>query len=159
MRWHRYQVHTYDYVIDGVFSECMKNPSIETMGFLVGMYCMWRDNYYTLIDDYIPLEGSSDQYRVTPDVESIAAAFKILTKRYNDRKHFIAGWYHSHPGHGIFLSQIDIASQMTFFNQPYHVALVVDSKSQRYAFFKLSIDGKPVKVSYAVWRKSYESKA
>jgi len=156
MRWHRYQVHTFDYVLDGVTSECEKSLPNEAIGFLVGMYCRWRDEYFTLVDDYIPVGGSSSSYHVIMDVESIASALKILEKRYKDSKHFIVGWYHSHPGYGIFLSDTDIKSQITFFNQPCHVALVIDPTRGEYGFFKLSLDNKPIRVSYAIWSGVYE---
>jgi proteasome lid subunit RPN8/RPN11 len=149
-------VHTYDYVIDGIISECMKSAPNEAIGFLVGMYCRWGDEYFTLVDDYIPGRGSSSQYHVTMDVESVASAHKTLQKRYNDAKHFFIGWYHSHPGYGIFFSDTDFKCQITFFNQPYHVALVVDPNRQQYGFYKLSVDNRPVKVSYAVWREVHE---
>ncbi len=38
----------------------------------------------------------------------------------------IVGWYHSHPGFGIFLSDHDMFIQENFFNGPSQIALVVD---------------------------------
>jgi proteasome lid subunit RPN8/RPN11 len=156
MRWHKYQVHSFAHVIRGIISECIKYLPNEAIGFLVGMYCRWGDEYYTLIDDYIPVGGSSSQYHVIMDVESLGAALKILEKKYNDSKHFIIGWYHSHPGYGLFLSDTDVKSQITFFPHPYHVALVIDPIRKEYGFFKLSADNKPIKASYAIWRKAHE---
>ena len=46
-----------------------------------------------------------------------------------DRDHSgaqIVGWYHSHPGFGIFLSAYDLFIQENFFSSPGQVALVVD---------------------------------
>lgn len=156
MRWHKYHVHTFENVIKGIINECKSQAPKEVIGLLVGMYCQWGDEYFTLIDDYIPVKGTGNQYHVTMDAESVANAIKILEKKYNDTKHLIVGWYHSHPGYGLFLSDIDITSQVTFFNQPYHVALVVDPLKLEYGFFKLSMNGKPIKVSYAVWREVHE---
>ncbi len=156
MGWHKYQVHTFHHVIRGIIYECQRAMPNEAIGFLVGMYCNWNEEYFTMIDDYIPVKGSGSPYHVTMDASTVGEALKILEKKYNDTKHFITGWYHSHPGYGVFFSNVDLISQLTFFNQPYHVALVVDPKKSEYGFFKLSINGKPVKVSYAVWRKVYE---
>jgi 26S proteasome regulatory subunit N11 len=138
----------------GIFSECQKHLPNETIGFLVGKCCRWKDEYYTLVDGYIPVGGVSTEYHVIMDAESIASAIQILEKKYNDGKHSIVGWYHSHPGYGIFLSDIDLKSQITFFNQPYHVALVVDPIKKEYGFFKLSPYNEPVPISYAIWRRS-----
>jgi len=44
------------------------------------------------------------------------------------------GWYHSHPGLGIFLSRWDL-DVCTNFDQPHHVALVVDPVRSRGGFF------------------------
>ena len=46
-----------------------------------------------------------------------------------DREHTgaqIVGWYHSHPGFGIFLSAYDLFIHENFFSAPGQVALVVD---------------------------------
>ena len=40
--------------------------------------------------------------------------------------HRVVGWYHSHPGFGIFLSEQDSFIQRNFFGQPWQVALVLD---------------------------------
>ncbi|HEV7493335.1 Mov34/MPN/PAD-1 family protein [Baekduia sp.] len=38
----------------------------------------------------------------------------------------IVGWYHSHPGHGIFLSEQDLFIHHNFFGDPSQIAWVVD---------------------------------
>lgn len=47
----------------------------------------------------------------------------------------LLGWYHSHPGHGIFLSATDLNTQALWFRQPWHVALVYDPISHSYGAF------------------------
>ena len=45
----------------------------------------------------------------------------------------IVGWYHSHPGHGLFLSQTDMDTHMQFYQfSPYAVSLVADPKSEEF---------------------------
>ena len=39
----------------------------------------------------------------------------------------VVGWYHSHPGFGVFFSEQDAFIQRNFFAQPWQVALVLDS--------------------------------
>jgi proteasome lid subunit RPN8/RPN11 len=41
----------------------------------------------------------------------------------------LVGWYHSHPGHSVFLSATDLQTQAQWFRQPWHVALVFDPVS------------------------------
>ena len=53
----------------------------------------------------------------------------------------IIGWYHTHPGFGIFLSGMDKFIQDNYFNMPYQVALVVDPKASTNGIFAWQ-DGK-----------------
>lgn len=47
----------------------------------------------------------------------------------------IVGWYHTHPGFGIFLSDMDKFIQDYFFNQPFQVALVIDPINSKEGLF------------------------
>ena len=47
----------------------------------------------------------------------------------------IVGWYHTHPGFGIFLSDRDQFIHQSFFNLPYQIALVYDPKSHEHGVF------------------------
>jgi proteasome lid subunit RPN8/RPN11 len=47
----------------------------------------------------------------------------------------IVGWYHSHPGFGIFLSEHDVFIQENFFSEPYQVAYVVDPQEETEGVF------------------------
>jgi len=46
----------------------------------------------------------------------------------SDDKYSCVGWWHSHPGHGIFLSQIDLENHFISFQRrnPSSIALVID---------------------------------
>ena len=48
----------------------------------------------------------------------------------------IVGWYHSHVGHGIFLSNVDIDTQLKLQQfSPYVVALVIDPTVNQFGVF------------------------
>lgn len=47
----------------------------------------------------------------------------------------VMGWYHTHPGLGIFLSSQDLFIQQSFFTAPHQVALVVDPQQFAWAPF------------------------
>jgi proteasome lid subunit RPN8/RPN11 len=47
----------------------------------------------------------------------------------------VIGWYHTHPGLGIFLSDWDLLIQRHFFRQPWQVALVIDPRQIAAGFF------------------------
>jgi hypothetical protein len=53
------------------------------------------------------------------------------------------GWFHTHPGHGLFLSQPDLRIHEGFFRQPFQVAMEIDTLSPNLdtAFFTRSQSG------------------
>ncbi len=67
---------------------------------------------------------------------------EILEKDFPGKK--ILGWFHSHPGHTVFLSSFDIFIQENFFNMDYMVAYVFDPTIKDRGFF-LWDEGKIVK--------------
>ncbi len=50
--------------------------------------------------------------------------YQVKDKTYPD--HRIVGWYHSHPGFGIFLSDHDLFIHQNFFSSPQQIAWVFD---------------------------------
>jgi proteasome lid subunit RPN8/RPN11 len=48
----------------------------------------------------------------------------------------IVGWYHSHPGLGVFMSTEDDFIHSSFFPDPWHVAIVVDPLYHNWGCFK-----------------------
>jgi proteasome lid subunit RPN8/RPN11 len=84
------------------------------------------------IEDFLP----SNQFRST--AVSLAMDTEIWDRA---RAHIggdhrmIVGWYHSHPNLGAFFSATDRRTQRAFFNQPYHVGLVIDPVRGQYAWF------------------------
>jgi len=57
----------------------------------------------------------------------------------------IIGWYHSHPGFGIFLSEFDLFIHRNFFGDPAQVAYVIDPHAGREGLFGWR-DGEVVKL-------------
>lgn len=52
----------------------------------------------------------------------------------------VIGWYHSHPGHGIFLSGHDQFIQRNFFAEAWQVAIVIDPVARTEGFFAWAHD-------------------
>jgi proteasome lid subunit RPN8/RPN11 len=70
----------------------------------------------------------------TPDTWS--AAHRVVEQNYAGQGLGLVGWYHTHPGFGVFLSAgYDLFIHENFFNQPWHVALVIDPLRQQEGFF------------------------
>jgi len=56
----------------------------------------------------------------------------------------IVGWYHTHPGHGLFLSEYDKFIHSNFFPDRNHVAIVVDPVQGNRAWFASDAKNEPV---------------
>ena len=84
-----------------------------------------------IIAKHTRMHGASVTY--TP--ESWRYINDKLAERYPEGDAVIVGWYHTHPGFGIFLSGMDLFIHQNFFTQIWHVALVLDPRAQRTGFF------------------------
>lgn len=85
----------------------------------------------TIIARHTRMQGASVTY--TP--ESWRYVTDKLNERYPNEEAVIVGWYHTHPGFGIFLSGMDLFIHKHFFTQSWHVALVLDPLTRRSGFF------------------------
>jgi proteasome lid subunit RPN8/RPN11 len=101
----------------------MSAPHTEVGGFLLGFHG----------DDHQPPHGivaieawhtQGDLTRLTFTHSAWEHVHRIQDESYPDTS--IIGWYHSHPGHGIFLSAHDQFIQRHFFGAPWQIAVVID---------------------------------
>ncbi|MBI4786150.1 MAG: Mov34/MPN/PAD-1 family protein [Chloroflexi bacterium] len=89
---------------------------------------------YVVIQDILPaLHTDASQTHVTFTQATLVQLHIELEDRFPDKR--IVGWYHTHPNLGVFMSGYDKWLHENFFNDPTHVALVVDPGSERGGFF------------------------
>jgi proteasome lid subunit RPN8/RPN11 len=122
------------------------NLKAEVGGVLVGNG--YQDDFgpYLLIDAIV--EGRSMRNhaaQVTFTAETWADIQLTMDRHYPDSR--IVGWYHTHPGFGIFLSEMDLFIQDNFFNLPWQTALVYDPKSGEEGVF-IWHDGRAVQEEF-----------
>ena len=87
-----------------------------------------------IIDECIRGEGASQGgAHVTFTQDTWQHIYKEKDNRFPD--HAIVGWYHSHPGFGIFLSDYDLFIHRNFFGAPHQVAWVFDPHSDEEGCF------------------------
>jgi proteasome lid subunit RPN8/RPN11 len=122
-------------------SHAMKDAPrrLEVMGFLLGDVRSWKGFVYTVVRDVgtTGLRSSSSKVKFDPD--GLPSLFHQLDVSGFD--YVLVGWYHSHPGHTCFLSRTDLLTQRSMFNEPYHVALVIDPVNRDLKTFRLAGDG------------------
>lgn len=85
----------------------------------------------SIIAKHTVMQGASVTY--TP--ESWRYMTDTLWERYPDESAVIVGWYHTHPGFGIFLSGMDLFIHQNFFTQIWHIAYVLDPRARTSGFF------------------------
>ncbi|MDX1412951.1 MAG: Mov34/MPN/PAD-1 family protein [Candidatus Promineifilaceae bacterium] len=85
----------------------------------------------TIVAKHTVMQGASVTY--TP--ESWRYLNDTLAERYPDETAVMVGWYHTHPGFGIFLSGMDLFIHQNFFTQIWHVAMVLDPRARTTGFF------------------------
>ena len=85
----------------------------------------------TIVAKHTVMQGASVTY--TP--ESWRYLNDTLNERYPDETAVMVGWYHTHPGFGIFLSGMDLFIHQNFFTQIWHIAMVLDPRARTSGFF------------------------
>ncbi|MGZ7091121.1 MAG: Mov34/MPN/PAD-1 family protein [Candidatus Angelobacter sp.] len=93
----------------------------EVCGVLIGNTNQERMTVEACIAGINAAQGGA---HVTFTQDTWEHIYKIKDKEYPDHK--IVGWYHSHPGFGVFLSEHDLFIQQNFFSNPQQVAWVYD---------------------------------
>lgn len=96
---------------------------LEVVGLMLGKFI---DDYTVSVVDVFP----TPQTGTGTSVEAIDEPFQTQMKKMLEltgRKEDIVGWYHSHPGFGVWLSNVDINQQMFWEKlNPRCIAVVVD---------------------------------
>jgi proteasome lid subunit RPN8/RPN11 len=113
----------------------------EVCGVLIGSMDEERMTVEACIAGINAAQGGA---HVTFTQDTWEHIYKIKDKQYPDEK--IVGWYHSHPGFGVFLSEHDLFIQENFFSNPLQVAWVFDPHTDEEGCFGW-ISGKIEKLS------------
>jgi proteasome lid subunit RPN8/RPN11 len=117
-----------------ILAHAATNPNIELCGVLVGNLCHDETGPFLLITDIVRgKEAREEASNVTFTHSTWEHIHKEMDAKHADSR--IVGWYHMHPGFGVFLSEVDIFAHTHFFNAAWQVALVVDPKAQSEGFF------------------------
>jgi proteasome lid subunit RPN8/RPN11 len=121
-------------VLNDIYAHGRGAPDIEVCGVLVG------NVYHDAMGPFVFVEAnirgnfsSGKAAQVTFTAKTWAHIQDVMDKSYPDLR--ILGWYHTHPGHGIFLSDMDLFIHKNFFSLPWHLAFVFDPQNQEEGLF------------------------
>ena len=124
-----FRVHFDRKAYDRMKAHAATTSEVELCGVLVGEVC--RDNLGFFLSIIGVIEGeAANNYgaQVTFTHDTWSHIHETMDRDYPDRR--IVGWYHTHPGFGVFLSKMDMFIQENFFPQPYQVAVVLETKAE-----------------------------
>ena len=112
-------------VLDQIHRHGKAHTQVEVCGVLVGDIFHDDQGPYAYVQAAIQgNDAVNKQTQVTITSQTWSRIHETLEKEHPDKR--IVGWYHTHPGFGIFLSGMDLFIQDNFFNEPWQVAFVHD---------------------------------
>lgn len=134
LRENRYQVAILQSVLDDIHAHGQATNDIEICGVLLGTVYHDSKGPWCLIDASVRGNFSAGkQTQVTITSETWTHVNEVRDRQFPEKK--FVGWYHTHPGFGIFLSGMDDFIQANWFAEPWQIALVYDPKSREDGVF------------------------
>ncbi len=110
------------------------NKRVELGGALLGQVYRYQNQIYVEIMAALPaISGSHGPIHFTFTADSWTQLQRDRAERYP--KLDMVGWFHTHPGLGVFYSGDDVVVHSAAFTLPWHVGLVVDPISSEASFF------------------------
>lgn len=134
------RVHIAPAAYDRMKKHAATTSEVELCGVLVGQVGRDAGGFFLAITGVIEGEGAKNLgSQVTFTHETWNHIHEVKDRDYPDAR--IVGWYHTHPGFGVFLSSMDTFIHENFFSEPYQVAIVLETVRRAEGCFAW-IDGK-----------------
>ena len=117
------------YIKDDVLRAMQKRAKdagdFEVGGFYLGGLHHYEGRRYVDVTTQIPaLKAESARAQLTFSNEAQKALHEAMDKQSAGK--LVLGWYHTHPGYGVFLSGYDLFIHRNFYARDYHTAIVID---------------------------------
>ena len=118
-------------VIEKVVMEAREHPDKQIVGVLLG----GQSDGTIVVEEAVTGPAETDATRATLTGDSIARiADDIVNKRIRGS---IVGWYHSHVRGGVFMSELDVETQLKLQQfSPLVTAMVIDAQTGQSGFFR-----------------------
>lgn len=118
------------------------NQVPEVGGFLLGNYEQDDQGQFKIfLEKFVPITPEqNDVYKVEFGVE---AWVELDNVKDQNPDYMLLGWFHTHPGHSLFLSQPDLKIHEGFFKHNFQVAMEIDTLTENLdtGFFVRTKDG------------------
>jgi len=132
-------------LLSRIMEHAVQFKHTEVFGLLLGRPVLLDDNRIrTVIEDFVAAEvfEQSTLTYVEVSAREILRMHASCEDRFSKNGLRIAGWFHTHPGHGIFMSSTDRQNHRLY-TQAWQVALVIDPQRRTTGFFQ-GLDCHPV---------------
>lgn len=130
-------------VLNEIHRHGQSRTDVEVCGVLIGNGYQDTDGAFVYVEASIRGEHAGNQLaQVTFTSETWCHIQDIMDREHVGQR--IVGWYHTHPGFGIFLSPMDLFIHENFFGGPEQLALVYDPLGGDEGVFVWR-DGQPVR--------------
>jgi proteasome lid subunit RPN8/RPN11 len=121
-------------VLESLCRHARANPRLEVGGYLFGhSYEDAGRAAVEVVGSYPITTASASLVHFRFEVEDGVKAER------HQHSHFpgteVVGWYHTHPGHGVFLSGVDVATHVEYFRLFHRVAVVLDPLHRTFGAF------------------------
>lgn len=131
---HEFRIFLTESAFDRAVARGDRDTTREIGGVLVGELLRDDAGPYLRIDATIDaLHAEEKGAELTFTHATWEHIHKEMDSRHRDKR--VVGWYHTHPGFGVFLSDRDQFIHRSFFNLPSQVAFVYDPKSHEHGMF------------------------
>jgi proteasome lid subunit RPN8/RPN11 len=114
-----------DDVLKAMVARAKEAGDFEVGGFYLGGLHRYEGRRYVDIKLQIPaLKAESARAHLTFSNDAQKAFHEAMEKEGGGN--LVLGWYHTHPGYGVFLSGYDLFIHKNFYARDYHTAIVID---------------------------------
>lgn len=124
------QIEVRSDVLRDIRQHARSSMSAEICGVLIGAV---RDGITVVEASIQGNDARQGGSHVTFTQDTWSHIYQVKDSKYPDKR--IVGWYHSHPGFGIFLSEHDTFIHTNFFSDPSQIAWVYDPHSDEEGCF------------------------
>ena len=112
-------------VLESLRAFAASDLGYELGGVLVGKVGKASKRMFVQISAFVPAsKGISRRASFEFTNEAQQEIHTIIESQFKDLR--IVGWFHTHPGYGVFLSSADQFIDEHYFKEKYHIAVVID---------------------------------
>jgi proteasome lid subunit RPN8/RPN11 len=131
----KFKIFISEIVLEDIKTYLSSDKAKELGGVVLGdVYLDENDDKFIIINEFVIARFTeANETKLTFTHKSWEYINNKIDKEYPEKR--VLGWFHSHPGHTVFLSSYDKFIHENFFSQEFMTAYVFDSVNNEEGFF------------------------